>query len=138
VNSGSAIIGYGDYGGHHTSSYSLDVNGNMHCTGTLQQDSDYRLKSDVANLSEHSEMTSMNLRPVSYTMDNKPCLGFIAHELQDSFPQLVTGTKDGENYQTVNYIGLIAVLVNDIQTQQKQIESMKQDIDALQKQLIHR
>jgi hypothetical protein len=106
--------------------------------GSFQQNSDYRLKSDVTNLSEQSEMTTMNLRPVSYTMENKPCLGFIADELQDHFPQLVTGTKDGENYQTVNYIGLIAVLVKDIQAQQKQIESMKQDIDALQKQLINK
>ena len=137
VNSGSAIIGYGDYGGHHTSPFSLDVNGNISCTGSVQQ-SDYRLKSDVVDLSEQPEMTTMNLRPTSYTMDNKPCLGFIAHEVQEYFPQLVTGTKDGENYQTLNYVGLIAVLVNDIQKQQKQIESMKQDIDALQKQLTNK
>jgi hypothetical protein len=142
IDNGSLLVGYGD-GYSQTSASRLDVNGdvnvngNIRCTGSVQQ-SDYRLKSDVVDLSEQPEMTTMNLRPTSYTMDNKPCLGFIAHEVQEYFPQLVTGTKDGENYQTLNYVGLIAVLVNDIQKQQKQIESMKQDIDALQKQLTNK
>jgi hypothetical protein len=136
IDHGSLLIGYGD-NFLKLPTAALDVSGSIQFTGTCSLGSDYRLKSDVANLSEQPEMTTMKLRPVSYTMKNKPCFGFIAHELQEHFHQLVTGTKDGENYQTVNYIGLIAVLVKDIQAQQKQIESMKQDIDALQKSAIN-
>ena len=56
------------------------------------------------------------LNPVSYynTLSNKTDLGFIAHEVQPHFPMLVNGEKDGETYQSLNYIGLIPVLVAEI------------------------
>ena len=42
-------------------------------------------------------------------------MGFIADELQQHFPFLVTGEKDGPTNQSVNYIGLIALLTKEIQ-----------------------
>ena len=64
-----------------------------------------------------------NLRPVSYKSSdkNKINIGLIAHELQEYFPFLVEGEKDGEKTQTVNYIGLIAVLIKEVQELKKQI-----------------
>ena len=49
-------------------------------------------------------------------------IGLIAHELQEDFPFLVEGTKDGERIQTINYIGLIAVLIKEVQELKKQIK----------------
>ena len=51
-------------------------------------------------------------------------MGFIAHELQEHYPFLVSGEKDGTENQSVNYTGLIALLV-------KEIQELKQDIKLL-------
>jgi hypothetical protein len=53
-------------------------------------------------------------------------MGFIAHEVQALFPSIVSGQKDGPDYQSVNYTGLIALLVKEIQT-------LKADVAALKK-----
>ena len=77
--------------------------------------SDYRIKDNVKTLNEND--TIDNLRPVKYTnkLTNKTDVGLIAHELQELFPFLVNGEKDGPNYQSVNYIGLIGLLIKEIQ-----------------------
>ena len=91
----------------------LTVNGTL-TSGSYVSSSDYRIKTNVSPL---NEMISIdNLRPVKYmqTLINKPQYGLIAHELQQYFPDLVTGIKDGESWQSVNYTGLISILINEI------------------------
>ena len=82
--------------------------------GTLNSTSDYRIKNNVAKLD--NTFTVDNLRPVKYfqTLLNKKQYGLIAHELQQYYPDLVLGEKDGHNLQSVNYTGLIAILINEI------------------------
>ena len=41
-------------------------------------------------------------------------MGFIAHELKEVFPFLVNGEKDDASLQSVNYTGLIALLVKEL------------------------
>jgi len=55
-------------------------------------------------------------------------MGFIAHEIQEVYPFLVEGEKDGETYQNVNYTGLIALLI-------KEMKEMKQKINNLENKL---
>jgi hypothetical protein len=45
--------------------------------------------------------------------------GFIAHEVQELFPFLVTGEKDGEIIQSINYNGFIPLVVKEIQSLKK-------------------
>ena len=47
--------------------------------------------------------------------------GFLAHEVEEKFPFLVRGEKDGEEIQTMNYIGLIALLTKEIQELKKRV-----------------
>ena len=54
-------------------------------------------------------------------------MGFIAHEVQEIFPFLVTGEKDGKDTQTVNYNGFIALLVKEIQQLKTKINVLKQE-----------
>ena len=95
----------------------LTVGGTI--TGSTQQVlSDYRIKSDVVNLDDFDYFTVDNLRPVFYNNNITHCsdVGFIAHEVQDVFPFLVHGIKDDlEKYQSINYNGLIGILVKEIQ-----------------------
>jgi hypothetical protein len=62
------------------------------------------------------------LRPVEYELPGgNRDMGFIAHEVQDSFPFLVNGVKDGPDLQSINYNGFIALLVKEIQDLKKRV-----------------
>ena len=66
---------------------------------------------------------------------NDSSLGFIAHEVQEIFPMLVTGEKDGENHQTVNGTGLIPVLVLEIQRLKLQVKTLQNQLIQQQGQI---
>lgn len=87
--------------------------------------SDYRIKTDVKQLT--SAFTIDQLNPVTYTnkLSGKQDTGFIAHEMQEIFPHLVTGEKNGEETQTLNYQGLIAILTKEIQELKKRVEILE-------------
>jgi hypothetical protein len=98
----------------------LNVNGSILASGSVTASgfssaSDYRIKENVETLTE--EYTVDKLRPVIYKniKTNRTDIGFIAHELQQYYPYLVNGIKDGPDIQSVNYIGLIGIMVKEIQ-----------------------
>jgi len=99
---------------------SLDayVSGNVNVTGNVNATyfnttSDYRIKEDPIRIDGTVDL----LNPVYYKnkISEKYDMGFLAHELQQVFPFLVNGDKDGDQYQNINYTGLIALLVKEIQ-----------------------
>jgi FtsZ-binding cell division protein ZapB len=105
--------------------------------------SDYRIKEEVKPL-DLKKFSIDHLNPVSYKYKDsqKESIGVIAHELQDYFPFLVEGEKDGEKIQSVNYIGLIGVLVKEIQELKKignnntcQINTLKQQVEELKEEI---
>jgi hypothetical protein len=88
--------------------------------------SDYRIKDNVLDLDE--EYTLDNLKPVQY--DNKLTgqhdIGFIAHEVQEKYPFLVNGSKDDDlQNQSLNYIGLIGLLVKETKELKKRVRSLE-------------
>jgi hypothetical protein len=93
--------------------------------------SDYRIKTNVQSLDETYVVDK--LRPVAYyqTQTNFNDIGFIAHELQEHYPELVEGEKDGDKMQTVDYNGILALLINEIQRLKQFIREANADI-ALQ------
>ncbi|EAY31819.1 cell wall surface anchor family protein, putative [Microscilla marina ATCC 23134] len=56
-------------------------------------------------------------------------LGFIAQEMQEVFPELVSADSDG--YLSINYTGLIPVLTEAHKQQQQNIEAQQAQIDSL-------
>jgi len=98
----------------------------LNCTATsFRSTSDYRIKKNVTNLDDTYNIDL--LRPVTYvnTELKKQDIGLIAHEVQEIFPDLVNGEKDGEYMQSINYIGLIPVLIKEIQDLKKIIRQLK-------------
>jgi hypothetical protein len=98
-------------------------------TGTqFKSTSDYRIKTDIHDLDSKLHNVD-NLRPVIYkqVQNNNVNIGLIAHELQEYFPFLVDGEKDGEKTQAVNYIGLIGVLIKEIQDLKKRVNTLESE-----------
>jgi hypothetical protein len=144
---GSADAVSGSYAGY--------FQGNVYISGTLTQASDLALKKNVVDIA--SPLAKLNrLKPKSYDLkvSEMPNMklpmgkkyGFIAQEIESVYPELVhdvqmaasVDQKDGKSgapvsYKSVDYIGLIPVLVSSIQAQQAQIESLKQEIESLRK-----
>jgi hypothetical protein len=95
--------------------------------------SDYRIKENVEVLDYR--FTTDNLRPVTYTnkISGSQDIGLIAHELQEEFPFLVNGEKDGTSIQSVNYNGLIGVLIYEIKQLKAENKRIKEEIDSIKK-----
>jgi hypothetical protein len=51
-------------------------------------------------------------------------LGFIAHEVQETLPMLVNGIKDGSTNQSINYSGIIPILVAEIQELKMKVKKL--------------
>jgi len=129
--------------------YLLDVSGAIRALGQItgqafNATSDYRVKTNVMPLSGNSYSIDY-LNPIKYTNINmnREDMGFLAHEVQEIFPFLVNGTKDGKDMQSLNYTGLIAVLVKEMKELKKQQEiSMKENsimksrIDAIENEIL--
>jgi hypothetical protein len=105
----------------------LDICGNL-VAGSYATSSDYRIKTNIVELDE--TYTVGKLRPVKYfqTQINREKYGLIAHELQEHYPDLVIGTKDGSELQRVNYTGLIAILINDIKRLKQNLAELESGI----------
>ena len=63
-----------------------------------------------------------------YAIDNwkdsgKYTLGVIAQEVEDAFPELVT--TDGEGFKSVNYNGIVGVLVETVKCLQGKVEELE-------------
>jgi hypothetical protein len=97
--------------------------------------SDYRIKSHVQSIDRTVNIDTLN--PVSYynKLSNKTDLGFIAHEVQPHFPMLVNGEKDGPINQSINYTGLIPVLVAEIKDLKSQVKNLTNQLQIINEKL---
>jgi hypothetical protein len=120
VNGLSHFYSKVDISGNLDVSGNVDVSGNINAyyinCNTLYESSDYRIKTGVKSLVDTSFNVDKIIPKYYYnTRANKNQIGFIAHELQEEYPFLVSGVKDGPEIQGVDYLGLIGVLVKEIQ-----------------------
>ena len=109
----------------------ISLNGNIVASGKItatsfNATSDYRIKENILPLDE-ATFTVDRLRPIYYqnARSQKSDIGFLAHEVQQEYPFLVTGEKDGAELQTLNYIGLIGVLVKEVKLLKEQMKELQ-------------
>jgi hypothetical protein len=95
--------------------------------------SDYRVKENVVPLDASFTVDCLN--PVTYNLKSsgQQDIGFIAHEVQEFYPFLVSGEKDGKETQSLNYNGLIGILTKEIKVLKKKVA--EQEAKALAKAL---
>lgn len=103
----------------------VTVNGTVNVGGTVTTTSDYRIKTGVIDLDGTYNVDQ--LVPIQYdnTLTNTHDFGLIAHELQSIYPYLVTGEKDGPEYQRVHYNGLIGVLVKEVHDLKRRVVALE-------------
>ena len=94
--------------------------------------SDYRLKENVQPIPNGlARLQQLNPVKFDWKVDGTSSEGFIAHEVQEIFPDAVGGEKDGEEMQAMDYGKITPLLVKAIQEQQAQIEILKTEIQEL-------
>jgi hypothetical protein len=111
-------------------------------TISFVQGSDYRLKEDIIDMDKSATLSKlMQVKPVNFDWKDGTKInqdGFIAHELQEIFPQVIHGEKDAVhedgsiNPQGINLAQLIPYLVASIQEQQKLITTLQEQVLELQ------
>jgi hypothetical protein len=57
--------------------------------------------------------------------------GFLAHELQEVYPEMVVGMKDdGIGYQTIQYDQLFAIFIAEIKKLRDDVDQMEADANS--------
>jgi hypothetical protein len=90
--------------------------------------SDYRTKKNIKPL-ENGLDRVCKLKPVKFDwkLNNETTEGFIAHEVQDIFPEAVSGEKDGQEMQGMDYGRITPLLVKAIQELKAEVDKLKQE-----------
>jgi hypothetical protein len=111
------------------SAFYLYNNGNYSFAGSNV--SDRRLKENIELITYNAIEKIMQLVPKSYNMIAQPEInrnGFIAQEVKEILPDIITGTETDEEYLGLDYNGLLAVAI-------KAIQELKADNDAIRAEL---
>ena len=115
------------------------VHGNLQANGevTAYSTSDKRLKEEVKAINNASDIID-KLRPVSFkwndkakelnpNKNNKLNYGLIAQEVEEVIPSIVHPIYNGE-YKSIDYIQLIAILIQSNKEMRKEIDRLKEQI----------
>jgi hypothetical protein len=101
--------------------------GTLTIAGTLAENSDIRLKKNIAPINDALHKV-LQLRGVTYNWidtkrDSAQQIGFIAQEVEKVFPQLVK--TDEQGIKSVAYSNMVPILLQAINEQQQMIEELR-------------
>ena len=102
------------------------IEGSNQTSVVYNTSSDYRMKKNIKPLENGLERLS-KLKPVKFDwkLNDESTEGFIAHEVQEIFPDAISGEKDGEDMQGMDYGRITPLLVAAIQELKAEIEILK-------------
>jgi len=127
VGNGDVDTSNGLAGANPSNAFVVKYDGSATLSGDLTINSDARLKSNIISLgSTLSKILLIDGK--SYTMKTNESvvkIGLLAQEVQKAFPELVKESNNSEGTLSVNYQGMIPVLLNAIKEQQAQIDELK-------------
>ncbi len=114
----------------YNSNFNLNLTSDLKVIGDVEATSynatsDYRIKENVTILDATFNVDS--LEPVTYNLkgSGKKDIGFIAHEVQELYPFLVNGIKDGPVNQSINYNGFIGILTKEIKNLKSEMRLLR-------------
>jgi hypothetical protein len=92
---------------------------------TYSTSSDYRLKEDLQDFKGLDMVSKIPVYDFKWKTDESRSYGVMAHELQEVLPDAVSGEKDAEEMQGVDYSKIVPLLVKSIQELKAEIELLK-------------
>ena len=127
VTGNSRMEFWNNSSGAYSTPFVILGNGNATLVGTLTQNSDARLKRNITpvrnSLQKLIQLNGYNYYWKSDNSDHNMQSGVIAQEVKKFFPELVEENEQG--ILSVNYSGLIPIMIESIKEQQKQIDELK-------------
>ena len=121
-----------------TDSVLILANGDIYASGTvtattLTQSSDRRFKENIRPLQSSLKNVS-RLEGVSYDWKDKNKgharqIGLIAQEVEAIYPEFVHTNEEG--YKSVNYAGMVAVLIEAVKELENKVSTLEQDKESL-------
>ena len=137
------VIGNGS-STERSDAFRVQFNGNTTIAGDLTINSDARLKTNIISLGNTlANLLLIDGKRYSLKKDvtSKPKVGLLAQNILNVYPELVSETN---GILSVNYQGLVPVVINAIKEQQELIktqdqllEAHKQQINTLEKELLN-
>ena len=136
------VIGNGADSSNKSDAFKVMFNGDttvsndLTVSGDVVISSDARLKSNIESLGSTLPKL-LQIDGKSYEIKGKQKIGVLAQEIQEVFPELVS--EDDNEMLSVNYQGLVPVLINALKEQQIEIDRLKEQekkINRLEKILL--
>jgi hypothetical protein len=110
---------------------SLIVNNNVSAEAYLYL-SDERLKENIKIINNPIEkVEKLNGVYFTWKKTGREDIGLIAQNVEKTFPEIVHTNKDG--LKSVEYGNIVALLIETVKEQQKQIEELKKRIEKIEK-----
>jgi len=111
-------------------SATVTLSNDLTVTGDVNVSSDARLKSNIISLgSTLSKLLLIDGKSYTMIKDGDKKIGVLAQEVQKVFPELVS--EDGNEMLSVNYQGLVPVLINAIKEQEDKISRLENLVEQL-------
>ena len=130
VGNGDVDTSNGLAGANPSNAFVVNYDGSATLSGDLTINSDMRLKSNILSLSG-ALAKLLEIDGKTYTMksnEKDTKIGLLAQDVLKVFPELVKAENNSEETLSVNYQGLIPVLINAIKEQQEELKKIKEKI----------
>jgi hypothetical protein len=130
VDTNTGEITSSQKGSNPSNAFMVKYNGDATLAGDLTVNSDARLKSNIISLGS-TLAKLMKIDGKSYTMKSNEKvnkIGLLAQDIEEVFPELVKEGEDKDGTLSVNYQGLIPVLINAIKEQQDELNVIRKSI----------
>jgi hypothetical protein len=130
VGNGDVNSSTGRAGDNPSNAFIVNYDGSATLSGELTVESDTRLKTNITTLGNTLSKLLL-IDGKSYTMKSNEAIekiGLLAQEVQKAFPELVKQAGDAEGTLSINYQGMIPVLINAIKQQQIELQKLKKKL----------
>jgi hypothetical protein len=106
---------------------SITYNGTVIAYNTT---SDYRLKEDLKDFNGLDKVSKISVYDFKWKSEESRSYGVMAHELQEVLPDAVSGEKDAEENQMVDYSKIVPLLVKSIQELTAKVEMLEKNCNC--------
>ena len=130
ISATAFVVGNGTDGSNRSDAFKVMFNGDatvsndLTVNGDIMVTSDARLKANIVSLGATlSKLLNIDGKAYTVKKNGEQKIGVLAQDIQEVFPELVSEDKEG--MLSVNYQGLIPVLINALKEQQKEITRLQ-------------